>query len=89
MTLSGYVYEQEATRKLGGFFGFAADVSSKAHLVKESVTAVKAAMNLQQAQREMENTTPEQKATLEQKFIEDGLANFFKIGIRCSICQVR
>lgn len=43
----GYVYEQEARQHLGGLFGFAAEVTEKAHLIRETVSAVKAAVQLQ------------------------------------------
>lgn len=46
----GYIYEQEATKKLGGFFSFTAEVTSKAHMIKETFGAVKTSVQLNQAQ---------------------------------------
>ena len=42
----GYIYEQEGKQHLGGFFGFAAEFTEKAHIIGETVSAVKAAVEL-------------------------------------------
>ncbi len=81
LQLVGYVYEQEADRFLGGVFGLVANISSKAHAVSTTFGAVRAAISLQQAQREIDNEANlEKRAELERKFTDEGLTTMFKFG---------
>ena len=87
------MYDQEANKKLGGFFGFTASIAGKAHMAKETfgaikvcagkcmcVTVFKAAVQLQQVQKEVEKLPENERGNLDKKVMEEGLQAFFKIG---------
>jgi len=76
----GYIYEQEGKQHLGGIFGFAAEFTEKAHLIGETVSAVKAAVKLQQSQKDIQEADEEKKAHLEQQFVTDGMQAIWKLG---------
>ena len=76
----GYIYEQEGKKFLGGFTGFAADFTSKAHVFKETVSAVRAAVQLQQSQRDLQAADEARRATLEEKMMSEGFVAIWRLG---------
>jgi len=78
LTTIGYIYEQEGKKHLGGLSGFAAEFSGKAHTFKETVSAVKAAVQVQKSQKDLRETTS--RAEVEERLLREGLQAIWKLG---------
>eukprot|EP01116_Phalansterium_solitarium_P014693 TRINITY_DN3247_c0_g1_i1.p1 TRINITY_DN3247_c0_g1~~TRINITY_DN3247_c0_g1_i1.p1 ORF type:complete len:388 (+),score=40.45 TRINITY_DN3247_c0_g1_i1:121-1284(+) len=81
LKMIGYIYEQEAKKHSGGVVGFFAEVSSKGHTFVETVSVVKAAVEVQAAQTAVNSApTSDQKAQAEEKLVSGGMRAMFKFG---------
>jgi len=75
----GYIYEQESKKYGGGFFGFTADITEKAHNIKDFLGVVKAAVQVEQNQKVMAQADEATKANMEAKCITDGMIALWRV----------
>eukprot|EP01088_Endostelium_zonatum_P001741 TRINITY_DN12093_c0_g1_i1.p1 TRINITY_DN12093_c0_g1~~TRINITY_DN12093_c0_g1_i1.p1 ORF type:complete len:404 (-),score=158.01 TRINITY_DN12093_c0_g1_i1:185-1396(-) len=94
LSLIGYVYYQEARQHLGGIIGAWAEIKEKFHIINSTLSAVKTAMKLGEAQdrhaeeerKRMEDGTFEvgedgkEKGGKEEELYEQGINAMFKVG---------
>ncbi|PRP81547.1 hypothetical protein PROFUN_10909 [Planoprotostelium fungivorum] len=92
LKLIGYIYDQEAAKAGGGFFGFTAEFSGKAHTLGTTFSAIAAAVKLQNQTKELEKMDEEQRRATEAKLFESDTKTcvwkFSKLEMEATLRQV-